>query len=241
MPPGFKASVAHLPTFPLPATITSSASDHALGKALIDAWRRDGILQIAMDSTQRQLWADANAASRAFFGRPHAEKAACVDAQSYAGYIASGEEITDGIADYSEIFTITKDLGVEDPRVRAGWPGHGPCPWPDAGMSGVMKRFEGRMGEEGEKLLKLAELGLGVSEGALTGYTRDGWHHTRVLRYVGHGGMGEIEVCPRLTLGSLGFLRGMPPMVKGRRAGASGRIRITGCLSSLRKMRLAVS
>ncbi|KAH6632034.1 hypothetical protein F5144DRAFT_649390 [Chaetomium tenue] len=162
MPPGFNASVANLPIFTLPSRVTpSSRSDAALGKALVDAWRRDGIIQIAMDRGQRQLWADAQAASRAFFRRPHREKAACVDDRSYAGYIASGEEITDGVADYSEVFTVTKDLGAEDPRVRAGWPCHGPCPWPVGGMKDVMAAFKGRMGEEGEKLLSLAELGLG--------------------------------------------------------------------------------
>lgn len=184
MPPGFNASVTNLPIFTLPPSrITpSSRSDVALGKALIDAWRRDGIIQIAMDGTQRQFWADAHAASRAFFRRPHREKAACVDDKSYSGYIASGEEITDGVADYSEVFTITKDLGLEDPRVMNGWPCHGPCPWPEGGMKEVMAAFRERMGEEGEKLLSLAELGLGVREGALTGYTRDGWHHMRLLR-----------------------------------------------------------
>lgn len=182
MPPGFKATIADLPTFRLPTRITNSPSDLALGKALISAWRQDGIIQIAMDTSHKQNWADARAASRAFFGRPHAEKAACVDAQSYAGYIASGEEVTDGVADYSEIFTVMKDLGPEDPRVRAGWPCHGPCPWPDQGMKGVMTRFGEGLGREGEKLLRLAEMGLGVGEGELTRYTRDGWHHMRVLR-----------------------------------------------------------
>jgi isopenicillin N synthase-like dioxygenase len=184
MPPGFNASTANLPVFTLPSSrvTSSSRSDAALGKALIDAWRRDGIIQIAMDGRQRQLWADAHAASRAFFRRPHREKAACVDDKSYSGYIASGEEITAGVADYSEVFTITKDLGLEDPRVMNGWPCHGPCPWPEGGMKQVMAAFKERMGEEGEKLLSLAELGLGVREGALTGYTRDGWHHIRVLR-----------------------------------------------------------
>ncbi|KAK3294612.1 uncharacterized protein B0H64DRAFT_443676 [Chaetomium fimeti] len=192
IPPGFHASTANLPIFTLPTHITPSSPTHlTLGQALIHAWRRDGIIQIAMDATQRQLWADAHAASRAFFRRPHAQKAACVDDRSYAGYIASGEEVTDGVADYSEVFTVTKDLGVGDARVRAGWPCHGPCPWPEdgegeegeGGMREVMGAFKRRMGEEGERLLGLAELGLGVGEGALRRYTRDGWHHMRVLRF----------------------------------------------------------
>lgn len=182
MPPGFKAHVAELGTFVLAERVTGSVGDRALGKALVDAWRRDGIIQIAMTDQQRKFWADAYAASRRFFKKPNAEKAACVDSQSYAGYVASGEEVTDGIADYSEIFTITKDLDMSEPRVRAKWPCHGPCPWPDIEMKEPMVRYNENLGVEGEKLLQLTELGLGVEPGSLTRYTRDGWHHTRVLR-----------------------------------------------------------
>ncbi|KAL2133325.1 hypothetical protein VTI74DRAFT_2555 [Chaetomium olivicolor] len=182
MPPGFKATRASLPTFTIPSSI--SPTDLALGRELISAWRRDGIIQIAMSPAQHSLWKDAQAASRAFFSLPHTDKAACVDERSYAGYIASGEEMTDGIADYSEIFTVTKDLPLEDARVKAGWPCHGPCPWPkDGEMKRVMGMYGETLGEEGEKLLRLAEMGLGVEEGALRRYTRDGWHHMRVLRF----------------------------------------------------------
>ncbi|KAK3390362.1 hypothetical protein B0H63DRAFT_112316 [Podospora didyma] len=187
MPPGYKAQVGQLNTFKLPERVTGSTGDMALGKALVDAWRRDGIIQISMNDQQRSLWQDAKAASHRFFRKPHSEKAACVDSQSYAGYIASGEEVTDGIADYSEIFTITKDLDLSEPRVRAKWPCHGPCPWPagddESEMKQPMTRYNENLGAEGDKLLQLAELGLGVSPGALTRYTRDGWHHTRVLRF----------------------------------------------------------
>jgi isopenicillin N synthase-like dioxygenase len=93
-----------------------------------------------------------------------------------------GEEVTDGIADYSEIFTITKDLGPSDPRVRAKWPCHGPCPWPDTNFKETMGRYNEALAAEGERLLQLTELGLGITPGALAGLTRDGWHHTRVLR-----------------------------------------------------------
>jgi len=183
MPPGYKAQVGQLDTFEIPDRVTGTAGDRALGRALIDAFRRDGIIQIAMDKRQRRLSEDAMAASRRFFKKPSAEKAACVDSQSYAGYIASGEEITDGIADYSEIFTITKDLNLSEPRVRARWPCHGPCPWPDAQMKEPMERYNEVLGLEGEKLLQLAELGLGIAPGSLRRYTQDGWHHTRVLRF----------------------------------------------------------
>lgn len=190
MPPGYKADVAALPTFTLPSSISStSAHDRALGRALVAQWQREGIIQIAMSPTQRKLWADAKSASKAFFARPHAEKAACVDPLSYAGYIASGEEITAGIRDYSEIFTVTKDLGYEDKRVKERWPCHGPCPWPSGvdkntglEMKEAIGRYEKSLAQDGEVLLGLVELGLGAEEGALRRLTKDGWHHMRVLR-----------------------------------------------------------
>ena len=182
MPPGFHAHVADLGTFQLPERVTGSAGDIVLGKAIIDSWRSEGIIQIKMSDKHEQLWEDAKRASQAFFKKPHAEKAACVDSQSYAGYIASGEEVTDGVADYSEIFTVTKDLDLAERRVRARWPCHGPCPWPDVDFKEPVVRYNESLGLEGEKLLALAELGLGVTPGSLTKYTQDGWHHTRVLR-----------------------------------------------------------
>lgn len=182
MPPGHKATVAQLETFTLPGRVTGSPGDRAMGKALVDAWRRDGILQVSMNDKQQHIFNEATASSKAFFAKPHDEKAACVDSQSYSGYIASGEEITDGIADYSEIFTVTKDLDLAEPRVRAKWPCHGPAPWPDYEMKQPMTTYMDYLGESGEKLLQLAELGLNVPAGSLTNLTQDGWHHMRILR-----------------------------------------------------------
>lgn len=182
MPPGFAASVEQLKTFVLPDAVHGSPSDLAMGRAMLETWKRDGILQIVMTQQQQRMYAEADKISKGFFAMSHAEKAACVDAQSYAGYIASGEEITDGIADYSEIFTVTKDLSPDDPRVAAGWPCHGPCPWPNASMKNIIGRYMDDLAESGEKLLQLIELGLEVPRGSMTKLTEDGWHHLRVLR-----------------------------------------------------------
>ncbi|KAH8662548.1 2-oxoglutarate-dependent ethylene/succinate-forming enzyme [Xylariales sp. PMI_506] len=183
MPPGYQAKVMVPETFVLPDRVTGTFGDRTLGKVIIDTWRRDGILQIASDREGQQLQTHAYEASRQFFSKPQQEKASCVDSQSYAGYIASGEEITDGIADFSEIFTVTKDLPLSDPRVQAKWPCHGPCPWPDHGMREPVTKYMEWLGTQGEKLLKLIELGLGIPEGSLSRYTNDGWHHSRILRF----------------------------------------------------------
>ncbi|QUC17571.1 uncharacterized protein UV8b_01812 [Ustilaginoidea virens] len=183
IPPGYKAKVGRLQTFTLPDTFTGGQEDAELGRAIVRAWQQDGILQIAMTPAQQAQYKAADEASKRFFGKPYAQKAACVDSQTYSGYIASGEELTDGIADYSEIFTVTKDLPLDEERVLGMWPCHGRCPWPDAAFQQPMERYMDGLGRSGELLLKLTELGLGVPEGSLVQYTRDGWHHMRVLRF----------------------------------------------------------
>ena len=176
--------MSELQTFVLPASIAGASTDLALGRAMIAAWRRDGIFQIAMEDTQAALGEDAFAASRRFFRLPQADKARCVSELSYSGYIASGEELTAGEADYSEIYTVCKDLALDDPRVRAAWPCHGPAPWPDQAYRRSMQGFMDGLGEIGERLLRLAALGLGLADpNALNELTRDGWHHMRVLRF----------------------------------------------------------
>jgi isopenicillin N synthase-like dioxygenase len=184
MPSGHNARVGSLQTFTLPQNITGSQGERIMGRAMVDIWRQDGILQIATNPFGQKIQAAAMEASRRFFRKPYNEKAACVDPQSYSGYISSGEEITDGIADYSEIFTVTKDLPLYDARVRAKWPCHGPCPWPDREMKGPIETYMKWLDTEGGKLLRLIEFGLDVPEGSLTKYTQDGWHHARVLRLV---------------------------------------------------------
>lgn len=184
MPPGYNATVGQLKTFVLPGTVTGESRDIELGKAIVRAFQTDGILQITMTPEQWKIYSEAEMASKRFFNKSHIQKAACVDSQSYAGYIASGEEITDGIADYSEIFTVTKDLALDDVRVLDKWPCHGPTPWPDVEFRNPIKEYMTYLGKSGEKLLDLLELGLNVPKGSLSNLTEDGWHHLRVLRFV---------------------------------------------------------
>lgn len=182
MPPGFTAKLGHLETFVLPDTVRGSTGDKKLGKAMVEAFQRDGIFQVTMTDAQSMIYACAMEASRRFFGMSQKDKASCVDAHSYAGCIASGEEITDGIADYSEIFTVTKDVPRDDPRFVRDWPCHGPCPWPNVGIRNAIQQYVDGLTHAGETLLSLIEIGLGVPKGSLNKYTEDGWHHLRMLR-----------------------------------------------------------
>lgn len=176
--------MTQLQTFHLPETVGAAESDVRLAQEMIAAWHRDGIFQVAATPEQISRTEAAVAASKRFFNQPPEAKATRVSELSYAGYIASGEEVTAGEADFSEIFTVTKDLPLTDPRVQAGWPCHGPAPWPDEEYRRHMQAFMDELGAIGEKLLKLVGLGLELENpDALTELTRDGWHHMRVLRF----------------------------------------------------------
>jgi isopenicillin N synthase-like dioxygenase len=176
--------MGELQTFHLPETVGESESDIRLGHEMIAAWKRDGIFQVAATPDQVAKTEAALEESKRFFQMPMEFKAGRVSDLTYSGYIASGEELTDGEADFSEIFTVTKDVPETDPRVAASWPCHGPAPWPDQAYEQRMKAFMDGLGEIGEKLLKLVALGLELKDpDALTDLTRDGWHHMRVLHF----------------------------------------------------------
>ncbi len=176
--------MAQLQTFHLPQAVGKAESDLRLAHEMIEAWQRDGIFQVAATPEQVMTTKAAVAASKRFFSMSPEFKSARVSDLTYAGYIASGEEVTAGAADFSEIFTVTKDLPLTDPRVQAGWPCHGPAPWPDDEYRQHMQAFMNELGAIGEKLLKLVGLGLELKDpDTLTELTRDGWHHMRVLRF----------------------------------------------------------
>lgn len=176
--------MADLHTFRLPETVYGTHSDIVPAREMIKAWQADGIFQVATEPLQDNKIRDAIASSRRFFAAPLEDKSRHVSELSYSGYIASGEEVTAGEADYSEIFTICKDLPLDDARVLAGWPCHGPVPWPDRQYRQHMVSFMDELGAIGERLLELTALGLGLPElDALTRLASDGWHHMRVLRF----------------------------------------------------------
>ena len=216
-----------LQTFTLPAAVSGTSDDRTLAGGMLEAWRRDGIFQLAVDAGDNAAMHDALAASRRFFGLSHGRKAACASDLSYSGYTASGQRSTAGKFDYPEIFTICKDLAPADPRVRQNWPCHGPVPWPDAGFRDSMSAFMAGLSRLGDRTLQLLALGLGLDAiDAFTGLTRDGWHHMRALRYPAASarnvrGMGAHTDYGMLVIGVQDAVGGMyvrPPLPGEARA-----------------------
>ncbi|CAF1392810.1 unnamed protein product [Adineta ricciae] len=176
--------IANLKTFHIPPVVVGNAADIKLGKSMVLEWQTEGMFQVACTPdvyTSSQL---AFEASREFFARPTSEKLSYVSDLTFAGYIASGEELTAGEADSSEIFTLVKDLPLTDKRVQDGWPGHGPVPWPSSTFKEALQKYLRELGSIGDRLLQLISLGLGLQNlNALKSIANDGWHHARVLRY----------------------------------------------------------
>jgi isopenicillin N synthase-like dioxygenase len=192
-----------LRTFFLPEPVTGNIDDRVLGRQLIEAWQADGIFQIHATYEQDRKIQEALAASRRFFSKSLPEKAGFVSDLTYSGYIASGEEVTAGEADYSEIFTVCPDVSLDDPRVRQGWPCHGPVPWPDAGYREVMQEYLAEVGRIGQRLLALVALGLGLEIDRLSRITEDGWHHMRVLRFPARSATTERGIGAHTDYGML--------------------------------------
>ncbi|CAF4039726.1 unnamed protein product, partial [Rotaria sp. Silwood1] len=176
--------IADLATFTIPEIVTGSEGDVELGRAMVAAWQKDGMFQVTRTPDEDICEKAAMQASRDFFALPLAKKSTYVSDLSFAGYVASGEEVTAGEADYSEIFTITKDLPLDEKRVRDGIPCHGPVPWPSPSFKDALNQYLSRLGSIGDRLLQLIALGLNLSNmNTLKSIAEDGWHHARVLRF----------------------------------------------------------
>jgi 2-oxoglutarate dioxygenase / 2-oxoglutarate/L-arginine monooxygenase/decarboxylase len=175
--------VTTLQTFQLPASVGVTDTDIELARSMVRAWQTDGIFQVATNPAQDHITSSAIEESKRFFQLPKYVKAGYVSDLTYSGYIASGEEVTAGEADYSEIFTVCKDVAPGDARVQQSWPCHGPAPWPTPSYQQRMQEFMDLLGSTGEKLLRLTALGLDLPIDSLTRLTADGWHHMRVLRF----------------------------------------------------------
>jgi 2-oxoglutarate dioxygenase / 2-oxoglutarate/L-arginine monooxygenase/decarboxylase len=170
--------------FNVHGSVTGTEADQVLGKEMIKAWQTDGVFQVATTPEQDAVTRAVYTASRRFFNLPFARKAEHLSDLSYSGYMASGEEVTAGEADYCETFTVTKDVQPADARVREKWPCHGPVPWPDEEYAQAMRAYLADLRALGHRLLRLTALGLGLPDiDSFTRLTDDGWHHMRVMRF----------------------------------------------------------
>ncbi|WP_165984892.1 isopenicillin N synthase family oxygenase [Streptomyces sp. YIM 98790] len=211
-----------LQTFRVPDLVTGTGYDDRLGRAMIRAWKVDGVFRVAVPGPQRHALRQALAAGRRFFARPDSLKSRCVSDLTYSGHAPATTTV--GFPDAApetvpESFTVCKDVPLQDARVLARWPCHGPVPWPDTEYRRAMKSCLPGLCSLGDRLLRLAALGLGLADmERLTALTFDGWHHARMLRHPPAGtgartGYGLLLITAQEEQGGLA----VRPPVKGEK------------------------
>ncbi|HEV2347700.1 MAG TPA: 2-oxoglutarate and iron-dependent oxygenase domain-containing protein [Actinocrinis sp.] len=169
-------------TFRLPIESAEAPADPSLGPSLLRSWQTDGVFQLELDDVHANGTTRAIRAGRDFFALPDRVKRYFVSDLTYSGYVARGEHVPGAADSGVESFTVCPDLAYDDARVLAGWPGHGPVPWPYDAFRTRMLDFAAVAGKIAQRLLGLLEPVLAVASGSLTDLGRDGWHHLRVAR-----------------------------------------------------------
>ena len=105
----------------------------AVARAIRAACRAHGFFYITGHGVGTKTLAALEAASRAFFALPEADKMAVAMAKggrAWRGFFPVGGELTSGRPDIKEGLYFGRELPAEHPRVRAGWPLHGANLWP---------------------------------------------------------------------------------------------------------------
>jgi isopenicillin N synthase-like dioxygenase len=116
---------------PLLAGSDKDARDVA--RAIDDACRSIGFFTIVGHGVDAELRNRLDALAREFFARPESEKETIAMARggrAWRGWFPLGGELTSGVPDRKEGIYFGAELPLDDPRVRAGLPLHGPNLFP---------------------------------------------------------------------------------------------------------------
>src|SRR3954470_22844980 len=122
----------------LPVIDVSGLRDGADGgadvvAAIDDACRRIGFFYVVGHGVPLALQERLDQVAREFFALDDDEKAAIampLGGRAWRGWFPVGGELTSGVPDAKEGLYFGQELDADDPRVRAGWPLHGPNLFP---------------------------------------------------------------------------------------------------------------
>src|SRR5690606_37062952 len=117
------------------APLLSGGDASATAAAIGGACRDLGFFYAAGRAIRADTLSALDAASRAFFALPEAEKmkiAMARGGRAWRGYFPVGGELTSGKPDKKQGLYFGEELDAGDPRVRAGLPLHGANLFPEA-------------------------------------------------------------------------------------------------------------
>jgi isopenicillin N synthase-like dioxygenase len=188
----------HLPVIDM--TPLSGRADVAgrsrVAEQIAAACEAHGFFYLVGHGIPRSVLDDLDAASRAFFALPEAEKlviAMSRGGRAWRGYFPVGGELTSGRPDLKEGIYLGTELAADHPRVRAGVPLHGANLWPgqvpdlrraaEAYMAGAAGAAAG--------LMEGISISLGLDDGYFArAYTADPTVLFRIFHYPATGPAG---------------------------------------------------
>ena len=153
----------------LPVIDLSSQPAQALARQVDDACRSTGFFYVVGHGISPDVVGRLDRSARRFFSLDDAEKAAIAMARggrAWRGWFPLDGELTSGVPDRKEGLYFGQELALDDPRVVAGVPMHGPNLFPVRPVElrqDVLDHIEA-VTALGHRILRLIALGLGLDE-----------------------------------------------------------------------------
>lgn len=145
----------------------SESAAAVVGREIDAACRRAGFFLVEGHGADLASLAALRDAAEEWFALPETEKAEISmdrGGRAWRGWFPVGGELTAGAPDLKEGLYFGQELGSDDPRVRAGWPLHGPNLWPrrPATLRPAAEAWMASMTSLGHLLMEGVALGLGL-------------------------------------------------------------------------------
>jgi isopenicillin N synthase-like dioxygenase len=177
-----------LPVIDIAPLLGSDDSARAAAAGRIgQACRAEGFFYITGHGIPAGLLADLDDQSRAFFALSEAEKGAIpmsAGGPAWRGWFPVGGELTSGKPDLKEGLYLGEELGADDPRVKAGWPLHGPNLWPAGPLRDTVLAYTAAATRAGQAVLEGLALSLDLPAGYFRQtYTADPTVLFRIFHY----------------------------------------------------------
>ena len=122
-----------LPVIDMAPLLAGGAGRGRVAGEIAQACEAHGFFYLVGHGVTLEVLGALEAAGRAFFARPEAEKMAIAmsrGGRAWRGYFPVGGELTSGRPDLKEGLYLGTELPADHPRVRAGLPMHGANLWP---------------------------------------------------------------------------------------------------------------
>jgi isopenicillin N synthase-like dioxygenase len=184
-----RAEISEIPIIDIGELGREAAGESAVVAAIRAACEGVGFFYVTNHGVEPAMIGGIFAECRRFFVLPQGERDALLLTNSphYRGYLPIGARgaNADRPRDLLESFNVARELGEDDPFVRAGKPLHGPNQWPASlpGFRDFILTYYAAMEGLMRRLLEALALAMGEKRGALLEQYRKPLTQLRLLHY----------------------------------------------------------